>query len=131
MSGIERDSSGAAHYTDLPASLTAMLRSSVDRNPDVEAVVEVDGPRLTYQQLWDSAARVAGGLVASGVGPGDRVANLLPAGVDWVLGFLGTQLAGAVAVPVNSRFAPPEIDHVLTDSGAVTVLRAREPLGHA
>ena len=128
MSGIERDSTGLAHYTDLPASLTAMLRASVDRNPDVEAVVEVDGPRLTYHQLWDSAARVAGGLVASGVGPGDRVANLLPAGVDWVLGFLGTQLAGAVAVPVNTRFAPPEIDHVLTDSGAVTVLRAGEPL---
>src|SRR5687768_4232918 len=112
-SGIERDASGVAHYTGLPTSLVTMLRATVERHPDGEALVEV-GPeinaeRLTYRQLWDRAARVAGGLVAAGVGRGDRVANLLPAGVDWVLGFLGAQLAGAVAVPVNTRFAPPEI----------------------
>jgi long-chain acyl-CoA synthetase len=127
-SGIERDAAGVAHYSALPASLVTMLRGSVERNPDVEALVEVGGDRLTYQQLWDRAARVAGGLVAAGVGRGDRVANVLPAGVDWVLGFLGTQLAGAVAVPVNTRFAPPEIEYVLGDSGASVVLRPGEPL---
>jgi long-chain acyl-CoA synthetase len=126
--GIERDAAGVAHYADLPASLVAVVRASVERYPDGEALVEVGGERLTYRQLWDRAARVAGGLVAAGVGRGDRVANLLPAGVDWVLCFLGTQLAGAVAVPVNTRFAPPEIDYVLADSGAAVVLRPGEPL---
>ncbi|MHA6629233.1 AMP-binding protein [Pseudonocardia sichuanensis] len=128
VSGIERDVSGVAHYATLPDSLVAMVRASVERFPDVEALVEVGGERLTYRQLWDRAARVAGGLVAAGVGRGDRVATLLPAGVDWVLGFLGTQLAGAVAVPVNTRFAPPEIEYVLADSGASVVLRPGEPL---
>jgi long-chain acyl-CoA synthetase len=127
-SGIERDAAGIAHYSALPASLVAMLRGSVERYPDAEALVEVGGQRLTYRQLWDRAARVAGGLVAAGVGRGERVANVLPAGVDWVLGFLGTQLAGAVAVPVNTRFAPPEIEYVLGDSGATVVLRPGEPL---
>jgi long-chain acyl-CoA synthetase len=127
-SEIERDAAGIAHYSALPASLVAMLRGSVERYPDAEALVEVGGQRLTYRQLWDRAARVAGGLVAAGVGRGDRVANVLPAGVDWVLGFLGTQLAGAVAVPVNTRFAPPEIEYVLGDSGATVVLRPGEPL---
>jgi acyl-CoA synthetase (AMP-forming)/AMP-acid ligase II len=127
-SGIERDAAGTAHYSALPTSLVTMLRASVDRHPDVEALVEVGGERLTYRQLWDRAARVAGGLVAAGVGRGDRVANVLPAGVDWVLGFLGTQLAGAVAVPVNTRFAPPEIEYVLGDSDASVVLRPGEPL---
>jgi long-chain acyl-CoA synthetase len=127
-SGTERDVTGVAHYTALPTSLVGMLRASVERYPEVEALVEVGGRRLTYRELWDRAARVAGGLVAAGVGRGDRVANLLPAGVDWVLGFLGTQLAGAAAVPVNTRFAPPEIDYVLTDSGASVVLRPGEPL---
>jgi long-chain acyl-CoA synthetase len=127
-SGIERDAAGIAHYAALPSSLVSMVRASVERHPDVEALVEVGGERLTYRQLWDRAARVAGGLVAAGVGRGDRVANLLPAGVDWVLGFLGTQLAGAVAVPVNTRFAPPEIEYVLDDSGASVVLRPGEPL---
>ena len=76
-----------------------MVRASVERHPDVEAVVEVGGERVTYAELWDRAARVAGGLVADGITRGDRVASLLPAGLDWVVGFLGTLLAGAVAVP--------------------------------
>ena len=127
-SGIARDDRGVAHYTGLPSSLVTMLRGSVERNPGDEALVEVGGERLSYRELWDRSARVAGGLVAAGVGRGDRVANLLPAGVGWVLGFLGTQLAGAVAVPVNTRFAVPEIAYVLTDSGATAVLRPGEPL---
>ena len=91
------------------------------RSPDREAVVELGGERLTYRELWDRSARVAGGLRAAGVQPGDRVANRLPNGTDWVLGFWGTLLAGAVAVPVNTRFAPPEVEYVLTDSGAAYV----------
>jgi acyl-CoA synthetase (AMP-forming)/AMP-acid ligase II len=129
-SGISRDEHGVAHYADLAPSLVAMLRQSVERDPEREALVEVGGGRLTYRQLWDRAARVAGGLRATGSDRGDRVANLLPAGIDWVLGFLGTQLAGAVAVPVNTKFTEPEIEYVLADSGANSVLRPGEALSH-
>src|SRR6185312_5540246 len=127
-SGIERDDRGIAHYTGLQPSLVALLRGAVEANPDGEALVEIGGRRLTYRELWDGSARVAGGLVAGGVERGDRVANLLPAGADWVLGFLGTVLAGAEAVPVNTRFAEPEIEYVLSASGAKAVLRPGEPL---
>ncbi len=126
--GITRGTDGVARYDSLATSLVTMLRTTVEAHPDGEALVEVGGERLTYLQMWDRAARVAGGLAAAGVRRGDRVAILLPAGVDWVLGFLGTQLAGAVAVPVNTRFAAPEIDYVLGDSGATAVLRPGEPL---
>src|SRR5690349_22800742 len=112
MSGIVRDDRGVAHYSDLATSLVTLLRGAVDAHPDGEALVEVGGRRLTYRQLWDRAARVAGGLAAGGVARGDRVAILLPAGAQWVLAFLGIQLAGAVAVPVNTRFAPPEVEYV-------------------
>src|SRR5689334_5299753 len=127
-SGIVRDDRGVAHYTDLPTSLVTLLRAAVDARPDGEALVEVGGERLTYRQLWDRAARVAGGLAAGGVARGDRVAILLPAGVDWVLAFFGIQLAGTVAVPVNTRFAAPEVEYVLADSGADAVLRPGDPL---
>jgi acyl-CoA synthetase (AMP-forming)/AMP-acid ligase II len=127
-SGIERDAHGVAHYVGLASSLVTMLRASVEANPDGEALVEIGGRRLTYRQLWDESARVAGGLVGAGVRRGDRVANLLPAGVDWVLAFLGTALAGAVSVPVNTRFAEPEIEYVLDDSGSAVALRPGEPL---
>lgn len=123
LSGIRRDGDGVARYEDLSSSLVSMVRSTVDRFADHEAIVEVGGPRLTYAQLWDRAARVAGGLRRAGVRSGDRVANLLPAGVNWVLAFLGTQLAAGVAVPVNTRFAGPEIEYVLEDSGAKFTFR--------
>ncbi|MGY1830508.1 class I adenylate-forming enzyme family protein [Geodermatophilus sp. SYSU D01180] len=126
--GVERDAAGVKHYTDLPGSVVAMLRASVERDPDGEAVVEVDGPRLSFQELWDGAARVAGGLRAAGVGRGDRVAIRLGNGADWVLGFLGTLLAGGVAVPVNTRFTEPEAQYVVDDSGARVVLAPGEPL---
>ncbi|PWW22547.1 acyl-CoA synthetase (AMP-forming)/AMP-acid ligase II [Geodermatophilus normandii] len=127
-SGVERDAAGVKHYTDLPDSVVAMVRASVDRDPGGEAVVEVDGPRLTFRELWDGAARVAGGLRAAGVGRGDRVAIRLGNGADWVLGFLGTLLAGGVAVPVNTRFTDAEAQYVVDDSGARVVLAPGAPL---
>jgi len=126
--GVERDAAGIKHYVDLPDSVVAMLRTSVDRDPSGEAVVEVDGPRLTFRELWDASARVAGGLRAGGVERGDRVAIRLGNGIDWVLAFLGTLMAGGVAVPVNTRFTDPEAQYVIDDSGARVVLSAGSPL---
>jgi len=95
-----------------------MLRATCDRVPDATAVAEVGGPRLTYTELWDRAARVAGGLQGEGLGRGDRVAIRLPNGLDWALAFWGAQLAGAVVVPVNTRFTDSEAQYVIEDSGA-------------
>jgi acyl-CoA synthetase (AMP-forming)/AMP-acid ligase II len=128
LDGITRDASGVARYDNLPESLVEAIRASVAAYPDHEAVVEVGGPRLTYTELWDRAAEVAGGLRADGFRTGDRAAILLPAGVEWVLAFLGTLFAGGVVVPVNTRFAEPEIDYVLADSGATHVFRPGEAL---
>jgi acyl-CoA synthetase (AMP-forming)/AMP-acid ligase II len=95
-----------------------MLAEHVDTRPGSEALVELGGGRLTYRQLWDRAARVAGGLRAAGVTQGDRVALRYPAGIDWVLAFWGTVMAGGIAVAVNTRSAQPEVEFVLSDSGA-------------
>ena len=128
MSGVERGADGIARYTGRPESLVHMLRASVERDPGAEAVVEVGGERLTFRQLWDRAARVAGGLRALGLEKGERAAIVLPNGVDWVLAFWGTQLAGLVAVPVNTRFTEPEVDYVVTNSAAAHVFRPGDPL---
>jgi long-chain acyl-CoA synthetase len=127
-SGVERGPDGIARYRGRPASLVHMLRASVERDREATAVVEVGGEALTYGALWDRASRVAGGLRAAGVRRGDRTAILLPNGLDWVLAFWGAQLAGAVAVPVNTRFAEGEVDYVVTDSGAAHVFRPGDPL---
>jgi acyl-CoA synthetase (AMP-forming)/AMP-acid ligase II len=115
--GIRTGADGIPRYEDLPGSLLALVESQVSARPGAEAVAELGGPRLTYRQLWDRAARVAGGLRAAGVERGDRVALRYPAGVNWVLAFWGTLMAGGVAVAVNTRSSAPEVAFVLNDAG--------------
>jgi len=125
MTGVTRGPDGIKRYDGLPRNLVHMLRASVDAHGAAEAVVELaenaGSPRLSYAQLWDRAARVAGGLRARGVQRGDRVAIRLGNGADWVLAFFGAVLADAIVVPVNTRFTEEEVEYVVTDSGATYV----------
>jgi long-chain acyl-CoA synthetase len=116
---VERGADGRARYSDRPASLVHLLRASVERDAGATALVQVGGPSLAYGELWERSARVAGGLRDLGVGRGDRVAIRMPNGIDWVLAFFGSQLLGAVVVPVNTRFTDEEVAYVVEDSGAV------------
>ena len=122
-SGVSRGPDGIKRYDGLPRNLVHMLRAAVEGHGAAEAVVETGAenagsPRLSYAELWDRAARVAGGLRALGVQRGDRVAIRLGNGIDWVLAFFGAVLADAIVVPVNTRFTEEEADYVVTDSGA-------------
>jgi acyl-CoA synthetase (AMP-forming)/AMP-acid ligase II len=127
-SGVQRGPDDIARYVDRPPSLPALLRASVDRDASATAIAEIDGPSLTYGELWDRAARVAGGLRKAGVARGDRVAIRMPNGIDWVLAFFGAQLAGAVVVPVNTRFTEGEVAYVVDDSESAFTFTAQTPL---
>lgn len=126
--GIKRDANGIARYTNLPRSLLDLLDQRVRATPDVEAVVELDGQRLSYRELWERAARVAGGLRACGLENGDHVALRHPAGMDWVLGFWGTIMAGGIPVLLNTRFTESEVAYVLADAGVRSQLLPNSPL---
>ena len=119
-------------YTRLPPSVVALLRSTVEDRPDHEAVVELDGPRVTYRQLWDGAARVAGGLRAAGVARGDRVAIRHGNGLDWVLGVLrhadGRRRRRCRSTPACPE---PEVDYIVGDCTPTVVLAPGTPLPDA
>ncbi|HUZ83612.1 MAG TPA: AMP-binding protein [Gaiellales bacterium] len=117
-SGVLAGSDGVRRYQNLHESLIDMLSESVRADPAAEALVEVGGGRVSYAGLWDRAARVSGGLRESGIRPGDRVAIRLPNSIDWVLAFFGGLMAGAIVVPVNTRFTEPETAYVIDDSGS-------------
>ncbi len=119
QSGVVRDANGVAHYTDLPSSLIDMLRTSVERDAGATALLEVGGRELSYGELWERSARVAGGLAAAGVRHGDRVAIRLGNGLEWALAFFGTQMLGGIVVPINTRFTEEEVAYVVGDSGSV------------
>jgi long-chain acyl-CoA synthetase len=123
QSGIIRGADGIKRYQGLSSSLVSMLRSSAEKAPNSEAIVEAAGPRVTYRELWDRSARIAGGLRQAGIERGDRVAIRLGNGLDWCLAFFGIQLAAAIAVPVNTRFSESETQYVIDDSGSKFVFQ--------
>lgn len=128
VTGISTGADGIRRYDDVPVSVAAMLEASTERFPDREAVVELGGERLTYRQLFERSAAVAGGLRAAGLAPGSRAAIRLGNGLDWVLAFFGCQLARVVAVPVNVRLADEEVRYVVEDSGATFSFLPGAPL---
>ena len=74
--------------------------------------------RWTFARLRDEARRAARALMASGVGPGERVGIWAPNIWEWVVAALGTYAAGAAVVPVNTRFKGAEAAYVLDKAGA-------------
>ena len=78
--------------------------------------------RLTYRELAAEAQRVAGALRASGVGPGDRVAYLMPNLPEMLIAHFAVPLAGAVLVAVNTRLTAEEVAYILSHSGAKIVV---------
>src|SRR5215470_7166249 len=127
-SGITIGPDQIKRYNGRPASLIEMLRATVEEKPHHEAVVEIGGERIDYRQLWERSARVAGGLREAGIQRGERVAIRLGNGLDWCVGFWGALMAGAIVVPVNTRFSEPEVEYVITDSGSRFVFLPGKPL---
>ncbi|CAN5348997.1 FadD3 family acyl-CoA ligase [soil metagenome] len=109
-------------------TIPEMVSSAGDRFGDAEAVVDGD-LRLSFVELTDRVRRAAGAIAALGVGKGDRIAIWAPNSAHWLIAALGAVTAGAVVVPVNTRFKADEAADVITRSGAKAVLIEKGFLG--
>ncbi|MFH8467607.1 FadD3 family acyl-CoA ligase [Streptomyces sp. NPDC017991] len=98
-------------------TIPGLVRSAAERYADVEAVVE-GRTRVTYAELGARVERAAAACVANGVEYGDRVAIWAPNTLDWMASALGAVSAGAVLVPLNTRFKGTEAAYVLARSRA-------------
>src|ERR1700722_1846408 len=98
-------------------NLAVILRESARRAPAKTAVI-LGETRLSYAQLDELSDRVAAGLAAAGVAPGDRVGLQLPNIPQFVIAYFGILKAGGVVVPMNVLLKAPEIEFQLRDSGA-------------
>lgn len=94
--------------------LEQLLFSHAERNPQRLAVVSQRS--ISYGELARCVKAGAAGLRKRGVKPGDRVAIRLPNGIGFVRCFYAALAAGASVVPINTRLAPPEVEHVLADA---------------
>ncbi len=100
----------------MPALITDLLDRSARLYPDHPAVRIVGGASLTYAELRERVGQVAGALAGVGVGRGDRVAVMAPAGLAFFDAYLGAAWLGAGAVPLSTRLAPAEIARQLADA---------------
>ncbi|MGW6272810.1 FadD3 family acyl-CoA ligase [Streptomyces sp. NPDC055060] len=98
-------------------SIPGLVRAAAERYGDREAVVE-GRTRVTYAELGKRVERAAAACMASGIDSGDRVAVWAPNTLDWIVSALGAVTAGAVLVPLNTRFKGTEASYVLRRSRA-------------
>jgi long-chain acyl-CoA synthetase len=77
---------------------------------------------LTWGQLGERVRAIGGGLVASGIEPGDRVALMSSTRVEWTLADLAIIAAGAVTVPIYETSSAEQCAWILQDSGAKAVI---------
>jgi long-chain acyl-CoA synthetase len=98
-------------------NLASVLEHTARLTPERQAIT-FNQSHLTYGQLDSQAARVAAGLAALGIAPGDRVALSCTNLPFFPLAYFGILKAGAVVVPLNVLLKPREIAYHLRDSDA-------------
>jgi len=91
------------------------------RYPENIAVAYL-GENFSYARLMDYISRFATALDDLGVKKGDKVIIYISNCVQWVIAFFAIQKVGAVAVPISPIYTSHEIEYMINDSGAETII---------
>ena len=124
---------GALIPSDIPEFYNIAERccdSWAASDPDRTALIHVGAEgedNWSFAALKDASDRLASGLRACGVGPGDRVGIYLSQSPQMMIAFLAAWKLGAVALPLFTLFGPDALNFRLSDSGA-SVLIADGPV---
>jgi long-chain acyl-CoA synthetase len=102
-------------------NLARLLTDAAARYAARPALIH-EGARIDYAELDGRAARFAGLFRSRGVGPGDRVALLIPNEPAYIAAFYGALRLGAIVVPLNPLLKSGEIEQRLDDSGAAVLV---------
>ena len=111
-----------------PRTVPAVLDRIARQFPDHDALVTTDR-RFTFAQLRDEVRRAAAAMMALGVERGDRVAIWSPNTWHWVVASLAVHHAGAVLVPLNTRYTAHEASDILARTEAPLLVAMGEFLG--
>jgi len=109
------------------------LRAAASAHGESEAVVDHScdpAVRLSYTDLRSRADELAAAVIAAGIEPGDRVAIWAPNCWEWIVALLGLQSAGAVLVPLNTRYKGIEAADILRRSRARLLFTVEGFLGN-
>jgi len=109
---LGQDEHGRAIVTNFPATLPLFFKTFCMLNANVEAII-AGAERLTFAQLDALSDRLAHGLVARGIGKGDRVGIAMRNCPAWVLSYMAVIKAGAIATLLNGWWQSEELEHAL------------------
>jgi long-chain acyl-CoA synthetase len=101
-------------------NLAASLAHTADAQPD-RVAIRLGDDTLSYRELDEASAQVAGLLAARGVGPGDPIAIMLPNVPEFAVVYFGVLRAGGAVVPMNPLLKAREVAYYLGDSGASVI----------
>lgn len=102
-------------------SLTDFFRSSVEEHREKTALTFY-GTMFDFVRLEALSEKMAASLAACGVEKGDRVALMLPNCPQYVVSFFAIVRLGAIVTQLNPMYVEREIEHILQDSGAETIV---------
>lgn len=99
-----------------PPTVGALLAAQARREPGRALLLRPGSPPVTYGGLHERVAALGAEWTALGLEPGDRVAVILPSGLELAVTLLAIMAAGGVAVPLNNRLRPQELLSPLRDT---------------
>lgn len=101
-----------------------VVRNATEEPQGVAFRRRLDGSwlEITWAQFHDEVRRLARGLIAAGVQPGDRVGLMSKTRYEWTLTDFAIWFAGAVTVPIYETSSAEQVSWILSDSGAVACL---------
>jgi fatty-acyl-CoA synthase len=118
--------SGVSTSPLLGETIGARFDRTVARFGDREALVSrQQGRRFTYAELAEAVDRVARGLLAAGLEPGERVGIWAPNCIEWALVQFATAKLGIILVNINPAYRTSELEYALSQSGCRMLIAAQ------
>ncbi len=114
-----------------PPTLAELLADAAVRfsgRPAYQQKVDGRWEGITFDQLWRQSRDFGAGLIALGLEKGDRVAIMCENSLPWIIGYLGTVLAGGIGVPLYTELKTPEAEALVKRSGAKILITSTKVL---
>lgn len=113
--------SSSDHAPVARPSIGALLREQANALGERE-FLRFEGRRATFAEIESESNRLGSALRRNGVERGDRVAIMLPNGLEFPIAWLAVLKVGAAAVSANVQYRDADLSYVLRDSGAALVV---------
>ena len=109
------------------AAFHDLLSGAAAATPSAPALTYKD-QTVSYAEVWRDTQAAAAQLTAIGLSRGDRVAIYLEKRIETVSAIFAATAAGGMFVPINHVLKPPQVGHILADSGARVLVTSADRL---